>query len=80
MKTSNKILVVDFGAQYAHLIARRVRQLGVYSEIVLPETPLDKLEDCSGIILSGGPSSVYEKGAPKVSKKIFELEIGRAHV
>jgi len=73
MENKNKILVVDFGAQYAHLIARRVRQLGVYSEIVLPETSLEKLKDCSGIILSGGPSSVYEEGVPRVSQKIFEL-------
>lgn len=73
MKMGNRILVVDFGAQYAHLIARRVRQLGVYSEIVLPDAPLKEFEDCRGIILSGGPSSVYEQGAPKVSKEIFEL-------
>ncbi len=74
MENKNKIIVVDFGAQYAHLIARRVRQLGVYSKIVLPEAPLEEFKGCCGIILSGGPNSVYEEEAPKVSKEIFELE------
>jgi len=73
MEKAGQIVVVDFGAQYAHLIARRIRQLGVYSEIMLPEEPLDKLKDCKGIILSGGPRSVYEKDAPKVSKELFSL-------
>lgn len=68
-----QILVVDFGAQYAHLIARRVRQLGVFAEIVLPEEPLERLKGAKGIILSGGPASVYEKGAPKIGKKLFSL-------
>jgi len=73
MRRKGQIVVVDFGAQYAHLIARRVRQLGVYSEIVLPEEPIKELQDCKGIILSGGPSSVYEEGAPKFDKAVFEI-------
>ncbi|MFA4855346.1 MAG: glutamine-hydrolyzing GMP synthase [archaeon] len=73
MAGKNCILVVDFGAQYAHLIARRIRQLGVYSEIVLPEGPLERFKDCSGVVLSGGPASVYEKGAPTVDKRLFSL-------
>jgi GMP synthase (glutamine-hydrolysing) len=73
MRKKGQIVVVDFGAQYAHLIARRVRQLGVYSEIVLPEEPIEELQDCKGIILSGGPCSVYEEDAPKVDAKLFEL-------
>ena len=68
-----QVVVVDFGAQYANLIARRVRQLGVYCEIALPEEPLESLLQCKGIILSGGPASVYEKNAPAVSEKIFSL-------
>ena len=71
------LLVVNFGSQLAHLIARRVRDLGVYSEIVPYDVSIDKIKEMnpSGIILSGGPSSVYEKGAPLVDEKIFELGI-----
>ena len=70
----NKIIVIDFGAQYAHLIARRVRQLHVFSEIKDPTVPIEELENASGIILSGGPSSVYDKDAPEFNKKIFSLK------
>src|SRR5690606_14679759 len=59
-----KIAVVDFGGQYTHLIARRIRQLGVYSEVVPADTGAANLKEYKGIILSGGPSSVYEPGAP----------------
>lgn len=75
------IVVIDFGAQYAHLIARCVRELGVYSEIIPPDTPIEDIEkirrefDVKGIILSGGPSSVYLKNAPKCSKEIFNLNL-----
>ncbi len=71
----DSIAVIDFGSQYAHLIANRIRRLGVYAEIFLPETPLAKLSKYKGIILSGGPNSVYEKGAPTISPKIFSLGI-----
>lgn len=71
------ILVVDFGSQTAHLIARRVRDLGSPVEIVDPEDALEKIKTLKpkGIILSGGPSSVYEDGAPTISKKVYELTI-----
>lgn len=71
----DKIAVIDFGSQYAHLIANRLRRLGVYSEILLPDAPLEKLAKYKGLILSGGPSSVYEKGAPTISPRIFSLGI-----
>lgn len=71
------VLVVDFGAQYAQLIARRVRQAQVYSEIVPSSMPIEKMlaKNPIAIILSGGPSSVYEAGAPTLDSKIFEAGI-----
>src|SRR3954471_6335144 len=72
-----KVLVLDFGAQYAQLIARRVREQNVYCEIVRHDiTPERVLEIApKGLILSGGPSSVYEAGAPHCDPKLFELGI-----
>src|SRR5688572_6535018 len=69
------ILVLDFGSQYTQLIARRLRELSVYSEIVPFDTPLAGLRDRNpaGIILSGGPSSVSDAGAPKCDAQLFEL-------
>jgi GMP synthase (glutamine-hydrolysing) len=69
------ILVLDFGSQYTQLIARRLRELSVYSEIVPFNTPVEKLKDKNpvGIILSGGPKSVSEAGAPKCAPQLFEL-------
>ncbi|MFA4815259.1 MAG: glutamine-hydrolyzing GMP synthase [Candidatus Gracilibacteria bacterium] len=70
----NKIAILDFGSQYAHLIATRIRRLGVYSEILEPSSAsAESLKDYAGIILSGGPSSVYEAGSPTVTPEIFEL-------
>ncbi len=71
------MLVVDFGAQYAQLIARRVREAGVYSEIVHHTLTAEqiKAKDPLAIILSGGPSSVYEEGSPQLDAKILELGI-----
>jgi GMP synthase (glutamine-hydrolysing) len=68
-----KIAVVDFGGQYTHLIARRIRQLGVYSEVVPAHAKPEDLGGYKGIILSGGPSSVYEPGAPSCDPGIFAL-------
>jgi GMP synthase (glutamine-hydrolysing) len=67
------IIVLDFGGQYCHLIARRIRDLGVYSEILPFDTDLEEIKalDPKGIILSGGPSSVYEKGSPKLTPEFF---------
>ena len=71
------ILVYNFGGQYAHLIARRVRELGVYSEIVSSATTASEAKKFSptGIILSGGPCSVYDEGSPKLDGKIFSLGV-----
>ena len=79
MEHSQILLVLDFGSQYTQLIARRVRELGVYSEIHPFNYSIDKIKDqCpQGIILSGGPSSVYEKDAPKPDSKIFDLGFQR---
>jgi GMP synthase (glutamine-hydrolysing) len=71
------VLVVDFGAQYAQLIARRVREAGVYSEIVPHTASAEEIAAKSpvGIILSGGPSSVYEEGAPNLDTGVFDLGV-----
>lgn len=67
------MVVLDTGGQYCHLIARKVRELGVYSEIRPSETPASELRGVRGIVISGGPASVYEPGAPQVDPAIFEL-------
>src|SRR3954454_8797921 len=71
------VLVVDFGAQYAQLIARRVREANVYSEIVPHDTPVEEIvaRGPAALILSGGPSSVYEHGAPQVRAELFEAGV-----
>ncbi|MEX0832794.1 MAG: glutamine-hydrolyzing GMP synthase [Actinomycetota bacterium] len=71
------VLVVDFGAQYAQLIARRIRECHVYSEIVSFDMPVDRLtaKRPAGIVLSGGPASVYEEGAPGIDRRLFELGV-----
>ncbi|MBN1154508.1 glutamine-hydrolyzing GMP synthase [candidate division KSB1 bacterium] len=71
------ILVLDFGSQYTQLIARRIRELGVYSEIKPFNIPIDdiRLISPAGIILSGGPSSVYQSEAPLIDKEIMELDV-----
>ncbi len=68
------VAVIDFGAQYNQLIARRIRECGVYSEVVSASTPLDKLLAMKpkAVILSGGPASVFEDGAPRYDPALFE--------
>ena len=70
-----RVVVLDFGGQYAQLIARRVRDLGVYCEIKNYKTDPEALRDCKGIIFTGGPNSVYAEGAPLCSKAVFDLGV-----
>ncbi len=70
------ILVLDFGGQYSQLIARRVRECRVFSELIPYDTPVEEIErrNPEGIILSGGPNSVYGEGAPRVDDALFDLD------
>ncbi len=72
---ASRILILDFGSQFTQLIARRVREAGVYSEIHPPTRSAEWIRDWkpTGIILSGGPNSVYDAGAPTVPKQIFDF-------
>jgi GMP synthase (glutamine-hydrolysing) len=74
---SERVLVLDFGAQYAQLIARRVREQGVYCEIVRHDITAARLRELApiGLILSGGPASVYAPGAPKCDPELFKLGV-----
>ncbi len=75
MKNVDTIAVLDFGGQYAHLIANRVRRLGVFTEIHSPAAPVSELEGVKGIIYSGGPSSVYAADAPEYNPEILNLPV-----
>lgn len=77
MEHPERILILDFGSQYSQLIARRVRELGVYSELHPCTIPLDRIKALSprGLILSGSPHSTYEPDAPIPAREIFELGI-----
>jgi len=77
LTSSQNIFVVDFGSQTAHLITRRLKDLGIESELIDPDRAYQKslLEKPAGIIFSGGPASVYEKKALIISPKIFDLKI-----
>ena len=77
MENKNTVLILDFGSQYTRLIARRVRELHVYSEIVPYTIGIDKLKSLSpgAVVLSGGPSSVYDTNAPRVHRDILDSGI-----
>lgn len=77
MTEQEKVIVIDFGGQYNQLVARRVRECNVYCEIYSYRTPIDKIKelDPKGIILTGGPNSCYEEGAPTYTRELFELGI-----
>ncbi len=72
-----KVLILDFGGQYNQLIARRVREQGVFCDLLPSEMSLEKIKEYNpiGIIFTGGPNSVYEKDSPKIDKGVFELGI-----
>jgi GMP synthase (glutamine-hydrolysing) len=71
-----QITVLDAGGQYCHLIARKVRDLGVYAEVRPSETPASELRGRKGIIISGGPSSVYEPGSPTIDAEVLRSDAG----
>ncbi len=75
--TEELVIVIDFGGQYNQLVARRVRECNVYCEIYSYRTPLEQIKAMNpkGIILTGGPNSCYEEGAPTYTKELFELGI-----
>jgi len=74
----DKIIILDFGGQYCHLIARRIRDFGVFAEVKpfdISANEIKKDKSIKGIILSGGAKSVYDKNAPKCKRRIFHLNI-----
>jgi len=69
-----RIIIIDYGSQYTQLLARRVREYGVYSEVIPPNKDFE-LKNVKGIILSGGPESVYSEKAPKLNKEILDYNV-----
>src|SRR4051812_2312964 len=76
-KPMERVVVLDFGGQYNQLIARRIRDLGVFSELLPYDIKADRLREMQpkGIVFSGGPASVYAEGAPKCDPAIFDLGV-----
>ncbi len=76
-KDQETIVILDFGSQYSQLIARRVRENHVFSVLLSPDTSVEQIKEYSpkGLILSGGPASVYEEKAPRCDERIFELDV-----
>src|SRR4051794_424204 len=76
-QSQEEVLVLDFGGQYSQLIARRIRECGVFSELLPHDTPLDQIKERApkGLVLSGGPASVYADDAPRLRKELLELGI-----
>ena len=77
MSEKNRVLVLDFGGQYNLLIARRVRECGVYCEIKPNTASIEEIRQFNptGIIFTGGPSTVYEEDAPRCAPEVFELGV-----
>ncbi len=77
MKNKETIIILDFYSQFNQLIARRVRENNVYSEVLPYDTPIEKIKEKNpkGIIFTGGPASVYEEGSPACDKEIFNLGV-----
>ncbi len=77
MAVSEKIIILDFGGQYNRLIARRIREAGVYCEILNYAAPIESWRDAAlkGVILTGGPNSVYGENAPRLGREVFELGV-----
>lgn len=77
MKSKETIVILDFYSQFNQLIARRVRECNVYSEVLPYDTSIEKIKELNpkGIIFTGGPASVYEKDAPACDKEIFNLGV-----
>src|SRR5437870_10691823 len=73
--TTEEVLVLDFGGQYSQLIARRIRECGVFSELLPHDLPIEEIRrrNPAGIVLSGGPASVYAEGAPTLRRELLEL-------
>src|SRR3989344_2979113 len=72
-KMADTIAVLDFGSQYSPLIVRRIRELGVYAELLAPEAPAEKLKDFKAIVLSGGPQNLSQSSALKADPKEYTL-------
>ena len=74
---SETIVIIDFGSQYAQLIARRVRENGVFSVLARPDVSADELKKLNprGLIFTGGPASVYEKGSPRCKAELLDLGV-----
>jgi GMP synthase (glutamine-hydrolysing) len=73
MKPTQYVAILDFGSQYTQLLATLIRNLGVYSQIFQPTVDVGRLENCIGIILSGGPNSVYADSAPPFNKEVLDM-------
>ncbi len=76
-QASEEVLVLDFGGQYSQLIARRIRECGVFSELLPATAAVDSIRarKPKGIVLSGGPASVYEPGAPPFPTELLDLDV-----
>src|SRR4051812_30886532 len=72
-----EVLVLDFGGQYSQLIARRIRECGVFAEMLPANTPVEKIQERKpkGLVLSGGPASVYDPEAPKFPTQLLDLDV-----